>query len=80
MLTSKVLAGGFLVLSLLAAGCGDYAYSEDYHEQRVAMDALGRELGFSVLTLPTGQGLIIKTGSLGLQPDLQVVGQGVRRA
>ncbi len=38
----------------------DYAYSPFYAEQKAAMDSLGAELGFSVLTLPTGQGLIIK--------------------
>ncbi len=38
----------------------DYAYF-GYRPQKEAMDALGEELGFSVATLPTGQGLIIRT-------------------
>ena len=37
----------------------DYAYF-GYECQREAMDIAGRELGFNVLSLPTGQGLIIK--------------------
>jgi len=39
----------------------DYAYSEHYRSSKNAMDALGAELGFHVLTMPTGQGMIIKT-------------------
>jgi hypothetical protein len=35
----------------------DYAF-HGYQPQKDAMDALGRELGFAVLSLPTGQGLI----------------------
>jgi len=38
----------------------DYAYSEDYRAQKNAFDELSHELGFSVLTMPTGQGLIVK--------------------
>lgn len=38
----------------------DYAYF-GYRPQKEAMDALGEELGFSVASLPTGQGLIIRT-------------------
>jgi hypothetical protein len=37
----------------------DYAYF-GYESQRAAMDALGTSLGFEVLSLPTGQGLIRK--------------------
>jgi O-methyltransferase len=39
----------------------DYAYSESYRSSKNSMDILGVELGFHVLTMPTGQGLIIKT-------------------
>lgn len=38
----------------------DYAYF-GYRPQKEAMDALGEELGFAVASLPTGQGLIIRT-------------------
>lgn len=38
----------------------DYAYF-GYRRQKEAMDALGEELGFVVASLPTGQGLIIRT-------------------
>jgi hypothetical protein len=48
------LAPGALVL------LDDYAYY-GYDCQRESMDNLGRILGFSVLSLPTGQGLIVKT-------------------
>lgn len=37
----------------------DYAY-KGFETQKAAMDALGKELNFEVLSLPTGQGLIIK--------------------
>jgi hypothetical protein len=38
----------------------DYSYAECYRPQKEALDDLGRELGFSVLTMPTGQGMIVK--------------------
>jgi hypothetical protein len=37
----------------------DYAY-EGYEEQRAAMNRLADQIGFSILSLPTGQGLIIR--------------------
>jgi len=40
----------------------DYAYSPDYKTQKDAIDNLAAELRFSVFTLPTGQGMIIKGG------------------
>jgi O-methyltransferase len=49
----KLVPGSAVILD-------DYAYSEHYREQKNAMDGLGIKLGFSVLTMPTGQGLIIK--------------------
>ena len=49
----KMTPGGIVVLD-------DYAY-EGYQPQKNAMDELGRELGFSVLSLPTGGGMIVKS-------------------
>ena len=37
----------------------DYAYS-GYEWQKVGMDAFATEHGLSILSLPTGQGLLIK--------------------
>ena len=37
----------------------DYGY-QGYEPQRQAVDRLGRELGFRILTLPTGQGLVLR--------------------
>lgn len=42
----------------------DYAYM-GYEPQKLAIDALGGELGFEVLSLPTGQGLIVKSSRPG---------------
>jgi O-methyltransferase len=39
----------------------DYAYSESYRRQKDALDNLSKELRFEILSLPTGQGLIVKT-------------------
>ncbi|SHU30309.1 Methyltransferase MtfD [Mycobacteroides abscessus subsp. abscessus] len=44
---------------------GAFVLLDDYanrgrDEQRIAMDDVARELGVSVVALPTGQGLIIK--------------------
>ncbi|MBV8245152.1 MAG: class I SAM-dependent methyltransferase [Candidatus Eremiobacteraeota bacterium] len=49
----KLIPGAMIVLD-------DYGYNEQYVNQRRAWDDLGRELGFAVLALPTGQGLIVK--------------------
>ena len=38
----------------------DYAYDEDFRAQKEAWDYFAKERNFEVLTLPTGQGLIIK--------------------
>jgi O-methyltransferase len=38
----------------------DYGF-DGHDEQRIGMDRLGEELGFEVLCLPTGQGLIIRS-------------------
>jgi hypothetical protein len=50
----KLVAGAVVLLD-------DYAYSEAYRSSKTAMDALAVELGFGILTMPTGQGLIIKS-------------------
>lgn len=50
----KLVAGALVLLD-------DYAYSEAYRPSKTAMDALAVELGFGILTMPTGQGLIIKS-------------------
>ncbi len=50
----KLVPGAIVLLD-------DYAYSESYRAQKEAFDALGRELGFSVLTMPTGQGMIVRS-------------------
>lgn len=49
---SKLVPGGVVVLD-------DYNFP-GHGEQKAGIDALGRELGFGVLALPTGQGLIVK--------------------
>jgi O-methyltransferase len=38
----------------------DYGGGPAYRPQKQAFDALARELGFHILALPTGQGLIVK--------------------
>ena len=48
----KLAAGAPVVLD-------DYAF-KGHDLQKQAIDQLGNELGFEVLSLPTGQGLIIK--------------------
>lgn len=53
MLWPRMAKAGIVLLD-------DYAYF-GYRPQKEAMDALGQELGFAVASLPTGQGLIIRT-------------------
>ncbi|MPT25000.1 MAG: class I SAM-dependent methyltransferase, partial [Starkeya sp.] len=48
----RLVDGAFVLLD-------DYAYV-GYRQQKLGMDACARKLGVSVLSLPTGQGLIIK--------------------
>jgi hypothetical protein len=38
----------------------DYCYSDKYINQRLEWDKFAKEKGFQILSLPTGQGLIIK--------------------
>ena len=53
-LWSKLSRGGVVVLD-------DYAYGEDFRDQKDAWDDFAHENDFTILSLPTGQGLIIKT-------------------
>lgn len=48
----RLSPGAFVLLD-------DYAY-RGFEEQRLAMDALAREMGVQICALPTGQGLLIK--------------------
>jgi len=48
----KLDTGGTMVFD-------DYGF-QGFEASREAADALGRELGYTVLTLPTGQGLVVK--------------------
>lgn len=49
---NKLVPGGMILLD-------DYAFS-GFDEQHKAMDALAEELGVEIMSLPTGQGLLIK--------------------
>ena len=48
----RIYIGGIILLD-------DYGYIT-YHHQKNAMDKLSEKIGFSILSLPTGQGLIVK--------------------
>jgi hypothetical protein len=48
----RIVPGGIILLD-------DYA-QKGFELQKTAMDALAREIGFHILALPTGQGLILK--------------------
>jgi len=52
-LWNKVCKMGIILLD-------DYAYGIEFQEQTQAWDIFAEEMGISILTLPTGQGLIIK--------------------
>ena len=56
----KMSAGAIILLD-------DYAY-HGYLPQKEAIDELGHELGFTVLSLPTGGGMIIKQQNVGTEP------------
>ena len=47
------MTGGVILLD-------DYALSKQFALQKQMIDDLGRDLNFSVINLPTGQGLILK--------------------
>jgi|TARA_B110000879_G_C11124458_1_gene493261 hypothetical protein len=53
-LWGKLTKGAVVVLD-------DYAYGEEFRDQKDAWDDFSRENNFTILSLPTGQGLIIKT-------------------
>ena len=38
----------------------DYAYGEQFRAQKEAMDGFAIKMGYTILTLPTGQGMLIK--------------------
>jgi macrocin-O-methyltransferase TylF-like protien len=48
----KLVSGGFMLLD-------DYAYS-GYEDQHVAFDSFASKVGTKILSLPTGQGIIMK--------------------
>jgi O-methyltransferase len=50
----KLVPGAIVLLD-------DYAFSNSYRQQKQAFDSLAKELNFNILSLPTGQGLIVKT-------------------
>lgn len=52
-LWKRLVIGGIVVLD-------DYAYGPEFLIQKDAWDKFAKKIGFDVLTLPTGQGLIIK--------------------
>ena len=49
----KLVPGAIVLLD-------DYAYSEAYRRQKMAFDSLAEQMRFEILSLPTGQGLIVK--------------------
>ena len=53
-LWDKLVTGAVIVLD-------DYAYGEDFRTQKTAWDTYAEKMGFEILSLPTGQGLIIKS-------------------
>ncbi len=52
-LWDKLVLGGVIVLD-------DYAYGSEFMNQKIAWDKFAASNNFEILTLPTGQGLIIK--------------------
>ena len=50
---NKIVNHGIVLLD-------DYAYSEAHREQKKCWDEFAKDKNFEILTLPTGQGLIIK--------------------
>jgi Methyltransferase domain len=51
----RIVTGGIMIFD-------DYGF-QGFEAQRESADRLGRELGFSVLTSPTGQGVVVKAGT-----------------
>jgi hypothetical protein len=52
-LFQKISTGGLILLD-------DYSYDEMFREMKNKWDIYAKENNFEILTLPTGQGLIIK--------------------
>ena len=52
-LWKRLVVGAVVVLD-------DYAYGEEFRNQKNAWDEYAKAMNFEILTLPTGQGLIIK--------------------
>jgi hypothetical protein len=50
---SRLSTGGLVILD-------DYAFAEPYRRQKDALDAWAARAGVPILTLPTGQGLLVK--------------------
>ena len=53
ILWDRVIRGGLILLD-------DYAYGPEFLEQKRSWDAFAQSKKIPILTLPTGQGLIIK--------------------
>jgi hypothetical protein len=51
---NKIINYGIILLD-------DYAYGEEFSEQKRSWDEFVKDKNHEILTLPTGQGLIIKT-------------------
>ena len=52
-LFNKIVKGGIILLD-------DYAYGKSFILQKTSWDKFAKTKGIQILTLPTGQGLIIK--------------------
>lgn len=52
-LWDKLVPGGIIILD-------DYAYGPEFIAQKRVMDKFAASKGFAILTLPTGQGMIVK--------------------
>ena len=50
---NKIINYGIILLN-------DYAYGEEFSEQKRSLDKFAKDKNHEILTLPTGQGLIIK--------------------
>jgi hypothetical protein len=53
LLYNKIVKGGIILLD-------DYAYGKSFIFQKISWDKFAKTKGIEILTLPTGQGLIIK--------------------
>lgn len=62
----KIVFGGIVLLD-------DYAYGREFLSQKAALDKLADEFDFEILTLATGQGLIIKNAPVQQSGDSALV-------